>query len=578
MNFLPIPIDNFEVETNPFDPLYDLHQYLLYMQTHEVKRKTRSNDLPNPDIRRLLKTFSNPKPLLDEFKTHKSCDWLDFIDTLARSLELVDFDVEGEYRGYSSQYRTFTDNYISINQERVKSFNSAPPLEQMTQILNDLINREHMGYDNPFLINEFLNGSILGRLDPFSSWGISTGLLPRLNMPNARLLLIKLLKDCKPGVWYSVKDLIAHLKDNYPNFLFPSEPSPDRWGEIPERYQGFSEGPRSYQRDTNYISADDPQAFERVEGRFVERFLEGIPFLAGGVNLAYDPSNLDEEIFPSINYLTAFQVRSWLTRLLNHEALPVKVNVLPNFEILLESEHYHHQLVQQISAFSHPIKQSLGETGACLFTFSLSKETVAEALVKEPDLDVLALLEGISSTPIPANVAVEINEARHHADVFTLYSHYSLIEADHFPPEIETFTTVEISPQMKLVEHPREVFMLLEALERVPVWVQHKDDQFAPLPEEARSRFPKVQRSQPSEPPAPEPITIEKQITITLRFPSEAVFATFKQALLERRIPITIEEGTLSLIMPERYQDEIDTIVQQIAETYQIKFTTDKPD
>ena len=573
MNFLPISIDAFEVETNPFDLLHDLHQYLMYMQSHEVKRKTRSNELPNPDIRRLLKSFSNPELLLEEFKLYKDCTWLNFIDTLALSLELVDFDIQGEYRGYTSQSPSFIDNYILTDPESVESFNSAPPSEQMTQILNDLINRKHTGYDNPFLINEFLHKSILGRLDPFSNWGISTGQMPNLNMPEARLFLIKLLKDCQPGAWYSVKDLIAHLKDQHPDFLFPSEPSPDRWGEIPERYQGFSEGPL-YSSNNNCISEDDPNAFERVEGRFVERFLEGIPLLIGGVNLAYDPLNMDEAVFPSINHLTAFQVRSWLSRLLNHEALPAKVTVLPNFEILLESEYYHQQLVHQISAFAHPIKESLGETGACLFTFSLSKETVAEALVEEPDLDVLALLEGISSTPIPANVAVEINEARRHADVFKLYRNYSLVESDHLPPEIETFTSVHISPQMKLIEQPIEAFQTLEALERVPVWVEHKDDHFSPIPEGALSLFPKVQPPQTTTPPAPEPITIEKEITITLRFPSEAVFKVFKQALVEKRIPTTIEEEALALIIPERYQAEIDTIIQQNAETYQIKFKT----
>ena len=47
-------------------------------------------------------------------------------------------------------------------------------------------------------------------------------------------------------------------------------------------------------------------AFERVEGRFVERFLEGIPLALGYVDVAY--SDEKDTVFPSINKLQAFRV------------------------------------------------------------------------------------------------------------------------------------------------------------------------------------------------------------------------------------------------------------------------------
>ncbi len=563
--------DRFIISHNPYNLLHDLHHYLIYVQENQVKRKTRDNELTAADTKKILKTFSSPT-LLAEYQRTRFCKWLDFVETLALSLELVIYDIKGEFRGYTSQSRSFYDNYILVDEARVAAFSAAPPAEQMKQIINNLLNRPHMDdYRNLFLLNEFLDIPILGKLDPFSIRGVAVGQMSMLEMPAVRHFLFGFLKNCQPGEWYRVQDLIAYLKDEHPFFLFPEETPIDRWGSPIERYNGFSDGESSIDYYWEEINPDDDDAFERVEGRFVQRFFEHIPLLIGGVNLAYDPEEEDQLFFPHMDYLVAFQVRGWLNRLLNQTPLPAKVTVLPNFEILLESAYYHHQLVQQLSAFAEPVKKSLGEVGANLFTFKLSKESVAQALVDEPNLDVLAVLEKLSSAPIPVNVAIEIAEARQHADVFVLYEGYSLLETDQLPPELEDWVAVDISPQFKLLENPNESFIMLEALGQAPILVMHPPDAFSPLPKEAISIFPKMQPSV-EKGSGPEAITVEKQITITLRFASEPPFLAFRQAFVEKRIPITIEEGALSLTIPERYQAEIDAVTRHLTESYQITF------
>ena len=131
--------------------------------------------------------------------------------------------------------------------------------------------------------------------------------LNQVKFPAVRQFLLKMLEECKPGEWYSTASLIAFLKTNHPYFFLPEKlPSKDTWGNPITRYKGIREK-ESYTGDVGVIPEDAIDAFERVEGRYVERFLEEIPLTMRFVEVAYDPQPETDTLV--LNKLKAYKLQ-----------------------------------------------------------------------------------------------------------------------------------------------------------------------------------------------------------------------------------------------------------------------------
>ncbi|NQU65016.1 MAG: hypothetical protein HQ517_12160, partial [SAR324 cluster bacterium] len=183
------------------------------------------------------------------------------------------YALEGEYMGYSSRETSFPDNYIEVNHKAYQTFLKKSLQSQEQQIFDTLIESSDV---------EFFSSTPFSLLDGFNSYGCGTGILPTLNFPEIRRFLFDLLKNCQSDVWYSTASLIRYLKTHHPFFLIPEKPKGlKRWELENWRYGNFSERQgHEYGRGISITEADS-DAFERVEGRYVERFLERIPLTLG---------------------------------------------------------------------------------------------------------------------------------------------------------------------------------------------------------------------------------------------------------------------------------------------------------
>jgi hypothetical protein len=124
-----------------------------------------------------------------------------------------------------------------------------------------------------------------------------------IKFPKIRSYLLELLANCRAGVWYRTASLIAYLKRHNPFFLI-SKKIPFKKSEYTQdRYHNFHEAKPDDHYDRFRIRENSKDRFERVEGRFVERFLEGIPLTMGYVEVAY--SDEKDTVYPSINKLQA---------------------------------------------------------------------------------------------------------------------------------------------------------------------------------------------------------------------------------------------------------------------------------
>ena len=304
-----IAVAGLDVFANPSDLRQDLHVLVEFARGHEIKRGHRDNLIPRPVQQRLAKLMSHPAHAGGTDQEGFSL-WIDHVDSLCLALKLVSYDTKGIYAGYSSSEPSFPDNYIQVDEQRYERFIGLSLQAQEAAILE-----AHLG-NLALTGTEFFSRGPLTRSDGFEGWGSATGVLPTIPFSKVRQHLLELLAGCPVGVWFSTASLVEHLRLNEPWFLIPKEiPATVRATTMrPGRYGNFIEHKRGDWSNRNSISDKDPEGFAKVEGRYVERFLEGIPLVLGYTEVAYLKTKQPSEIEPWRGLLPAFRVTERLVR------------------------------------------------------------------------------------------------------------------------------------------------------------------------------------------------------------------------------------------------------------------------
>ncbi len=559
--FTPLNPTGLDILSNDRDLLRDLFTYLDYARERSVKRMTRTNEIPRADSVRIAKLMGDPE-LVQAAQETGGTQWVDFIDALAYRLNLVHYNIKGEYRGYTSSEPQFVENFIKVSEAHFLKFLELTPVEQEKRILDVLRAPKSLSSHRDDEYSEFFQPSILGRLDSFDTWGAATGIIPMLKFPEARSFLLDVLQKCAPGRWYSTESLIGYLKYNHPYFLIPENPpKADRWGNKIGRYNNFHEGKEHWQRDNQTVPVDAPDAFERVEGRYVERFLENIPLIMRFVDLAYDPAPYTG-LLPVRGVLKAFRVNERFLRLMNGEAATPKVTVQPNFDVIVESDFYPAKIIRQVAALGEHVSSPSGH-GAYVGIFQLNKAAVAAEQVRQPGLDVLALLRELTGRDLPPNVQIELEEWAGHADQFVLYEGFALLENVELALSAEKFIAERISLTLSLVRSPEALYTTLETDGRVPLRVQHPGGGFAPLVESAISMFPK-ESAQAQAPKTARQVKVKRVVTISYKFPDEESFTSTQKTLAELRCPFQSDPKTRIISIQQKEQGKFDEALQKL--------------
>ncbi len=552
----PIDVSGLEVYANPFNVRRDLHIFVDYIRRRNVKRSRRQNDLPKADKNRLAKLLSDPDAA-KTLKEYGEAPWIDAVDYLALQMGFIKYDTEGIYAGYTSYAPSYPDNYIEFQAQNYEKFLALSLAEQEHWILERLVNEGS---------NEFYSDSIVGQLDGFSTRGSATGVMPTLDFPEIRWFLLDILNHCQGGVWYSVASLVQYLKANHPYFLIPKNPKSQgsRWRkpEPVSRYGNFYESKKSRWDREIEIPDDAPDGFERVEGRYVERFLEGIPLLLQYVDVAY--SKPKKKLYPLLNVLRAFRVSAHFLRLMSGQTAPPKVTILPNFEIHVEAAFYPVNTLRQL--------ESLADLTADdqVAILKLNRKKVTARAAEDDTLDIPALLQALSGRELPKNVRREVEEWAGRSNAFTLYSGFGLFEGNAALPagqEVE-----KIAPRLKIIRSPATVFAQLEKAEQVPLLIPHPADKLKAMPKGVRSRFRSQSAIAAAKPKKKKArLLLQRETAITLRFPSAKSLEAYRRAMIEARCPITVNQDNLSLTYSKRHQSLASQALKTMRQTYQIK-------
>lgn len=554
-NLTPANIDELIVFSNPYDLRHDLHAYVEYVRERAVKRLHRSNKLNRSDSKRLAKLMSDSYPI-EEVETKGYSRWINYVDKLALAFKFTNYDTEGVYMGYTSSEPSFPDNYIKVDTKRYEEFIDLPLIEQEKKLLDLLVNN-YLGSNN-----EFYDTSVLGRLSGFSTRGSATGVMPGLDFARVRRFLIEILQSCTPGVWYTTSSLIQYLKEHHPFFLIPEKPRYRyEWDAEKGRYGNFYEGNR-WDTEIN-ISESDADAFERVEGRYVERFLEGLPLILGYIEVAYSRTEYKGSL-PEMNQLLAFRVNDTFLHVMSGETIEPRVTVQPNFEVHVESELYPVRILAQLAELADVVATDRTSI------LKLRKKKVLTQLSEREDLDVIKLLENISGQKLPQNVRIELEEWIGASEAFTLYEGVALFEGDKEIPNIDRFTIECISPTMRIVHSPDRLFAHLEQKELVPLRVKHRPSALTSLPDGARTVFPRRDMSV-SRAKAKKPVTIKREVQVTFHFPSKELMEEFRKGLIAVRCPVAADWSKLTLSFARQYEPEVTRVGKELKQDYIIQ-------
>ncbi len=558
-NLIPANIDELSVFSNQYDLRHDLHAYVEYVREREVKRSHRSNELSASDTKRLAKRMSHSS-IIEFVESYGFSKWINYVDELALLFKFVKYDTEGSYAGYTSMEPSFSDNYIEVDSNRYQEFIDLPLIEQENRLL-DILEKNYLDGNNEFYIT-----GALGRLSGFSTWGSATGIMPGLNFARPRRFLLDILQSCKAGVWYTTSSLIQYLKKHHPFFLIPQKPRYEYERDAKDgRYGNFHEEKEKWGQGT-HIPERDPDAFERVEGRYVERFLEGIPLNLGYIEVAYSRNEYKGPM-PEMGQLLAFRVNDKFLHVMSDEITEPRVIVQPNFEMHVESELYPVRLLSQLTKLADVVAEDRTTI------LKLQKKKVLTLLSQKEELDVIRLLENISGQKLPQNIRIELEEWIGISEVFTLYENAALLEGDKDLPDIDQFTIESISPTIRIVRSPDRLFIHLEQKELIPLHIKHPSSAFTPLLESARTLFPKKDSSTKSKAggKTKKPVTIKQEVQITYHFPAKELMEEFRKGLMAAQCPVAADWSKLTLSFARQYEPEVKKVSNALKTDYTIK-------
>ena len=206
----------------------------------------------------------------------------------------------------------------------------------------------------------------------------------------------------------------------------------------------------------------DQDSFERVEGRYVERFLEEIPWILRYVDVAFG-KRLDRTVYPSLGSLEAFRVSQRLGRALRGEIAEPQVTVTPSFDVYVQAETYPVNVLGQLAPLCDLVSEDTS------FVLKMTKQKVAAARAADPKLDVVARLRRLSATELPANVVRELAAWSEHGEKFVLYSKFSVLEADQDLTAAAPYTVESLAPGVLLVRSAGKLYDELERQELMPL-------------------------------------------------------------------------------------------------------------
>ncbi|GGF93287.1 MULTISPECIES: hypothetical protein [Cysteiniphilum] len=536
-----------------------LHAYMDYLCLREVKRSYRGNHIPDADYKRICKS-------INQEDSENNRRYIDEADRIAYAMHWIQYDKRGSY-GYTSDERLYKNNIIKVSKEDYQDYLNITNEDKRYKALVKRLCISVVPESNELFQSEGYGAGILNKF-PLEYY-YAKDVVSQINFEAARLAIIDALATLKPEVWYSVDTLVDYLHKHHCYALIPEKMKPSRhsYGKA-NRYAHFNEHPSTDKYKTTTIDQSMTDAFKRVEGRFVERFLETLPYSLGWVELAYD-KEYHSDVSPSLGHLKAFKVTQ-LFYLLYVNPIPAPtVKVLPNYEITVESLIYPVGLMHQL--------MKLGEFSnhGAISQVKIDKNNIIQLAANEPNLDVIKLLKQLSVQGLPQNVETDMQEWCHQGDAFKLYTNSVLLESQYTHDFLTEHMTATVDKNTFIIGDYQTVIDKLDAHEDVSLVIEHNDDKFKMLPKSYATSLPKdgVKKAKKSQPKRK--VKLKKQTMLSYDFADEEAFNLIKDDLIAKHIIIGVNESNRTISLSKNYEQAFKQSLKA-AENYQFAVEEEK--
>lgn len=460
---------------------HDLIAFIDFVSEYGLKRAHRDNSITKSDLKRLTKLLDIPKELKTNESEVEGDIWVEWISFLALSMDLVSYDTKGIYAGYTSQEPSFPDNYVKLAKIKYEAYLSLSPFEKEWAILNALLN---------ISTKEFYKPSLFGSQNRFSTWGSGVNAASKMNLPLIRKQLLEILASFETDTSIPFSGFVQHVKTKFPNLIL------SKHAGLKSKYDCFKESnyskPRKLKGETSWIpsseynekemSESDPDAFEKVEGRYLAFFIEEIPVLMEFVTLEYDEEYINglHTTLPMLpHFIKSFTITKKCTAMLKKDLSyinHIKTTATPDFKIFIEASLYPDKQLFQLEPYTEVLVRDRYTT-----TLELSRKKTVQSLATFPSLpspiDVLTKM-GVN---IPKNVATDMLEWTTQADKLLVYEDVGVLEVDPGSPDLRQsilkdyhkYIVDEQNPNFLLVRDEKTLFSLLENKNLIPAKIHH---------------------------------------------------------------------------------------------------------
>lgn len=559
---------------------HDLLEFTDYVRSHEIKRSYRGNEIPKTDIKRLEKRLHIPEHLNDT--EDGKVVWIEWVSWLALNLKLVSYNIKGVYAGYSSQERSFPDNYIKTYIADIEQYLRSSSADKEFKILEVLLTKTP---------NEFYDSSLLLQQERFSTFGSGINGASKMDLPLIRKSLLKILSTFPIDTPISFHSFVERVHKESPDLILKQGTAKQ------PKYYCFYERiyPKAVQKEVlgswrdgvieKEIDGKDSDAFTRVEGRYLAYFLEAIAVPMLYVNLEYDEEFLNgsHDRHPMLPcFIKSFTLTKKFKAMQSQDLLTlnyVKTTVTPDFKIFVESTLYPDKQLMQLEPYTQTLVEDKYTT-----TLELSRKKTIQSLADNPllqqPLDILNLL----GTNIPKNVATDISEWTSQANKFIVYEGFSVLEIDKTAQDLpegirqtikERIVDNKIS-NIFLIANESSLFHSLEDAGLVPEKVNHSKTQINADKIKCSHRLNKGSKDQPVEKKSKqiEKVQIKESAFIALKSESPIFFKKMKKAFEEMGvIPIQPDTKVGICFVPDTARPKLVTIIKNLSTEFQVEFS-----
>lgn len=392
----------------------DIYSFARYLINKPIQLTSRDSLIPVPVLRKLNEcmTFKEEITGYASEWSDKATDplWIPFIYKILSNLELVR-ESAATRNSMDSEYE---GNEIRLNKSNWENYLNLSSIEKERKILDVLCRITESEFYHPPVYKK------IEYRERFSRSGCALNAQQYVSYYHLRKALLAILGALESEKWHDTESFIDSIKTSHPNLIL------DHRRKIENRANNFYYCFNEYTgKGYEEIEINDkhPDAYSLVEGRYIEYFLETIPFMMDLIDIARVKQKGN---MPPCGQITHFKLTEHGRKILspNAEAEHPNIRILPTFEIFMPHEDFDEKTFLRLENYAEVLSDDR------VYHMKIEKKKILKCLEKQEKLsDIISFFKSIAGEDsFPDNVCLELESYGQHAEKIKKRPETSVLE------------------------------------------------------------------------------------------------------------------------------------------------------